>query len=66
MRGTRPMPVYFPGPDERWERRAPERVGIDPDLLAAAVEFVQKPHTGGAIAAALRRALGGAAVLARP
>jgi CheY-like chemotaxis protein len=34
--------------------------------LPPGVEFVQKPHTGGAIAAALRRALGGAAVLARP
>jgi len=34
--------------------------------LPPGVNFVQKPHTGGAIAAALRRALGGAAVLARP
>ena len=34
--------------------------------LPPGVEFVQKPHAGGAIAAALRRALGGAAVLVRP
>jgi CheY-like chemotaxis protein len=34
--------------------------------LPPGVEFVQKPHTGGAITVALRRALGGAAVLARP
>ena len=33
--------------------------------LPPGVEFVQKPHTGGAIAAALRRALGGTAVLVR-
>jgi CubicO group peptidase (beta-lactamase class C family) len=39
------MPTYFPGPDERWERRAPERVGMDPDLLAAAVEFTTRHET---------------------
>ncbi len=31
--------VYFPGPGDAWERRAPEEVGLNPDRLREAVEF---------------------------
>ncbi len=39
------MPVYVPDQDERWERRAPEQVGMDGDRLAAAVEFATQHET---------------------
>jgi CubicO group peptidase (beta-lactamase class C family) len=31
--------VYYPGPGEDWERRAPAQVGMDPVLLDSAVAF---------------------------
>ncbi|MFN8633275.1 MAG: serine hydrolase [Chloroflexota bacterium] len=33
-----PSPLYFPGPDARWERREPESVGLDGAALAGASE----------------------------
>jgi CubicO group peptidase (beta-lactamase class C family) len=30
---------YYPGPHDRWERRAPEAVGLDPELLKQAIDF---------------------------
>ena len=40
-----PTPSYFPDPGDRWERRAPEQVGMDPDLLAAAATFTTEHET---------------------
>jgi hypothetical protein len=40
-----PVAIYFPDRDERWERRAPGQVGLDPDRLAAAVEFAAQHET---------------------
>jgi CubicO group peptidase (beta-lactamase class C family) len=37
--------VYFPGPGEAWERRAPEEVGMNAALLAEAVEFAIASET---------------------
>ena len=37
--------TYFPDPGDRWERRAPEQVGMDPDRLAAAVRFTEEHET---------------------
>ena len=34
-------PEYFPLRGEAWQTRAPDEVGMDPDLLAAAVAFAQ-------------------------
>src|SRR5919205_866160 len=38
-------PVYVPGPDDAWERRAPEQVGMDPARLDAAVQFAIQHET---------------------
>ena len=41
------VPVYYPGPDQNWERRPPEDVGIDPFLLQEAIAFANAPaHAG--------------------
>jgi hypothetical protein len=34
--------VYYPAPGDKWERRKPEQVGLNPALLAEAVEFAQQ------------------------
>ena len=40
-------PVYYPGPDDAWERKQPEDVGVDPYLLQKAVVFANDPaHAG--------------------
>jgi CubicO group peptidase (beta-lactamase class C family) len=40
-------PMYYPGPDETWERKLPEEVGIDPSLLQEAIAFANDPaHAG--------------------
>jgi CubicO group peptidase (beta-lactamase class C family) len=39
------QPIYFPGPDEQWERRAPEQVGLDAVKLTAAVAFAEEHET---------------------
>lgn len=33
--------VYYPGPGEQWERRAPEQVGMDAERLREAIEFAR-------------------------
>jgi CubicO group peptidase (beta-lactamase class C family) len=33
------VPVYYPGPHDDWEKRAPEAVGLDPARLQEAVDF---------------------------
>jgi hypothetical protein len=33
--------VYYPGPGDRWEKRAADAVGMDGDKLAEAVKFAQ-------------------------
>lgn len=33
--------IYYPGPGDQWDRRAPHAVGMDPDKLAEAVKFAQ-------------------------
>ena len=45
---------YFPGPDDQWERRRPEQVGLDPERLAEAVAYAERNETH------LRRDLGDA------
>jgi len=40
-----PTPTYFPDPGDRWERRTPEQVGMDPDRLADAVRFTTEHET---------------------
>jgi CubicO group peptidase (beta-lactamase class C family) len=42
---TAQTPVYYPPPGEKWERRSPEAVGMDADLLANAVAFAQSQET---------------------
>src|SRR5688572_7435093 len=37
--------VYFPGPDDHWERRQPEQVGLDAGLLAEAVGYARQHET---------------------
>jgi len=37
--------AYFPDRGDNWERRAPERVGLDPERLAAAVRFSEQHET---------------------
>lgn len=34
--------IYYPGPGDAWESRSPAALGIDADLLSAAVEYVQQ------------------------
>ena len=36
---------YFPGPNDQWERRRPEQVGLDPDRLAEAVAYAERHET---------------------
>jgi len=38
-RGSTVRGVYYPGPGDAWERRAPERVGMDPRGVEQAVAF---------------------------
>ncbi|MCZ6918340.1 MAG: serine hydrolase [Gemmatimonadetes bacterium] len=33
--------AYFPAPGPAWERRTPEEVGMDPDLVSQAVEYAK-------------------------
>ena len=41
------VPAYYPGPDQNWERKPPEDVGIDPFLLQEAIAFANDPaHAG--------------------
>src|SRR5687767_2832508 len=37
--------VYFPGPGEDWERRAPAAVGLDPARLQEAIDFAVANET---------------------
>ena len=37
--------VYYPGPGESWERREPEQLGMDADLLAEAADFATAHET---------------------
>jgi CubicO group peptidase (beta-lactamase class C family) len=36
---------YVPGPDDHWERRPPDTVGLDPDGLAESVAFAEAHET---------------------
>ena len=33
--------LYYPGPGEQWQKRAPDAVGMDADKVAEAVRFAQ-------------------------
>lgn len=48
---------YYPGPSGEWEHRAPEDVGIDPALLAEAIEFAKANETDAPRDLALAHAL---------
>jgi CubicO group peptidase (beta-lactamase class C family) len=37
--------LYYPGPDEKWERRTPQQVGMDPARLNEAIAFAQANET---------------------
>jgi CubicO group peptidase (beta-lactamase class C family) len=37
--------VYYPEAGDKWERRSPRQVGLDPDLLAQAVAYAQTQET---------------------
>jgi CubicO group peptidase (beta-lactamase class C family) len=40
-------PIYYPGPDQSWERKPPDDVGIDPLRLQEAIAFANDPaHAG--------------------
>ena len=39
--------TYFPGPGNDWERRTPEQVGMDPDLLQRAIDYSTEPSREG-------------------
>src|SRR5262245_44156283 len=34
--------VYYPAPGDKWERKKPEQVGLNPTLLAEAIEFAKQ------------------------
>jgi CubicO group peptidase (beta-lactamase class C family) len=34
--------IYYPAPGDKWERRKPEQVGLNPVLLAEAIEFAKQ------------------------
>jgi CubicO group peptidase (beta-lactamase class C family) len=38
-KASAPPPAYCPGPHDEWERRSPERVGLDPSAVQQAVDF---------------------------
>jgi len=38
--------VYYPEPGDRWEARAPDAVGMNPDRVAAVVQFAQEHEIG--------------------
>ena len=38
--------VYYPEPGDRWEARAPDAVGMNPDRVAAVVKFAQEHEIG--------------------
>lgn len=38
--------AYFPEPGEAWERRRPEQVGMDPQLLAQAIALARRHGSG--------------------
>jgi CubicO group peptidase (beta-lactamase class C family) len=41
------VPVYYPGPDQNWERKPAEDVGIDAFLLQEAIAYANDPaHAG--------------------
>ena len=42
-----PANIYYPGPNERWETRSPEDVGMDGALLDEAVAFITNERLGG-------------------
>jgi CubicO group peptidase (beta-lactamase class C family) len=44
-RGAAARATYYPGPGEAWERRAPERVGMDPRLVQEAIAFAVANET---------------------
>lgn len=46
-RTTRTATTYFPGPGADWERRSPDQVGMDPDLLQRAIDYSNEPHREG-------------------
>jgi CubicO group peptidase (beta-lactamase class C family) len=37
--------LYYPGPDEKWERRTPQQVGMDPARLNEAIAFALANET---------------------
>jgi CubicO group peptidase (beta-lactamase class C family) len=39
---AQPEVVYYPAPGAKWERKKPEQVGMDPALLAKAIEFAKQ------------------------
>src|SRR5262249_56154824 len=50
--------VYYPAPGDKWERRKPDQVGMNPALLAEAVEFAKQqkePKTIAEVIAARQR-----------
>jgi len=53
-----PAAVYYPGPHDAWERRAPAVVGLDPDRLREAVAFAVASETRAPRDLALDHALG--------
>jgi CubicO group peptidase (beta-lactamase class C family) len=53
-----PAAVYYPGPHDAWERRAPAAVGLDPDRLREAVAFAVASETRAPRDLALDHALG--------
>jgi CubicO group peptidase (beta-lactamase class C family) len=38
---ARAAEVYYPGPGDQWDKRAPNAVGMDPDKVAKAVQFAE-------------------------
>src|SRR5262245_9753251 len=50
--------VYYPAPGDKWERKKPEQVGLNPALLAEAIEFAKQqkePKTIAEVIAARQR-----------
>lgn len=50
--------TYYPAPGDKWERRKPEQVGLNPTLLAEAIEFAKQqkePKTVAEVIAARQR-----------
>ncbi|HEU4389119.1 MAG TPA: hypothetical protein VFV34_15060, partial [Blastocatellia bacterium] len=37
--------LYYPAPGDRWERKTPDQVGMDPKILAEAMAFAPTIET---------------------